>query len=162
MVILTFSLGLALSLILVPAVRRAGYRFNFLVTPRTDRWHRQATPTLGGIGIFLAFLGSLAASELLNGEASQIRWGLLAGSAVIFCLGLYDDLKQMTPQAKLVGQILAATLVVFQGYTTGFFIPRIPDNILAQIPNILLTYIWIVGISNAINLLDNMDGLAGG
>lgn len=80
----------------------------------------------------------------------------------MFLLGVYDDLRPVTPPAKLLGQILAATLVVFLGYTTNFFTPRIPDNIVAQIPNILLTYMWLVGISNAINLLDNMDGLAGG
>jgi len=63
---------------------------------------------------------------------------------------------------KLAGQIVAASLVVAQGYTTNFFTPRIESPIVAQIPNILLTMVWIVGITNAINLLDNMDGLAAG
>lgn len=162
MSMLSFAVALLFTLALVPVVRWASTRMNYVVEPREDRWHRKAMPTLGGIAIFLAFLASLALSSLVNGGGSQIRWGLLAGSAVIFLVGLYDDLKPITPQAKLVGQILATTLVVFQGYTTNFFLPRISNDILAQIPNILLTFIWVVGISNAINLLDNMDGLAGG
>jgi UDP-GlcNAc:undecaprenyl-phosphate GlcNAc-1-phosphate transferase len=75
---------------------------------------------------------------------------------------MYDDIRELSPQAKLIGQILAATAVVFLGYTTDFFSPKIENEIVAQIPNIILTYIWIIGITNAINLLDNMDGLAGG
>jgi UDP-GlcNAc:undecaprenyl-phosphate GlcNAc-1-phosphate transferase len=81
---------------------------------------------------------------------------------MIFFIGLYDDFKPFTPVAKLVGQILATTMVISMGYTSSFFTPRIPDNILAQLPNILLTFVWLVGITNALNLLDNMDGLAGG
>ena len=91
-----------------------------------------------------------------------MRWGLLAGSALVFCLGLYDDFRPLTPQTKLVGQILAAAVVVYLGYTTQFFSPRLQNELIAQIPNGLVTFIWLVGITNAINLLDNMDGLAGG
>jgi UDP-GlcNAc:undecaprenyl-phosphate GlcNAc-1-phosphate transferase len=160
--IFSFVAALLFTLALVPVVRWVCIRMNFVAEPREDRWHRKAMPTLGGVAIFLACLIGLTASSLVNGSGSQIRWGLLAGSAVIFLVGLYDDIKSFTPQAKLVGQILATTLVVFQGYTTNFFLPRISNNLLAQIPNILLTFIWVVGISNAINLLDNMDGLAGG
>lgn len=156
------GLSFLVSLLLIPVIRQLSVRRSFVAQPREDRWHRAPTPVLGGVGIFAAFLVSLAVLSLIYGEAAQVRWGLLAGSGLIFLLGLYDDLKQITPPAKLVGQILAATLVVFLGYTTNFFTPRIPDNIVAQIPNILLTYVWLVGISNAINLLDNMDGLAGG
>lgn len=135
---------------------------NYIVEPREDRWHPKAMPTLGGIAIFVSFLAGLIVVSVVNGGESHISWGLVAGSAAIFLVGLYDDIKPMTPPAKLVGQILATALVVFQGYTTNFFLPRISNDILAQIPNILLTFIWVVGISNAINLLDNMDGLAGG
>ncbi|HEC62719.1 MAG TPA: hypothetical protein ENI27_10785 [bacterium] len=151
-----------LSLLLVPVVRRVSFRIGRVELPREDRWHRKPTPTLGGVGIFLAFLASLLLSSWLSKSWDQFQWGLLAGSGIIFFLGLYDDLKQITPPTKLVGQILAATTVVFFGYTTGFFNPRIPNNIIAQLPNILITFVWIIGISNAINLLDNMDGLAGG
>ena len=162
MVLLTFGVALGLSLLLVPIVRRVSMRLGYVAKPREDRWHRQPTPILGGVGIFTAFLLSLLVTLLLTGAWNQVRWGVLAGSGLIFLFGLYDDVKHISPPAKLAGQILAAAVVVSQGYTSNFFTPRIPNHIIAQIPNIVLTFIWLVGITNAINLLDNMDGLAGG
>jgi UDP-GlcNAc:undecaprenyl-phosphate GlcNAc-1-phosphate transferase len=160
--LLSFGISLVFSTLLMPVARRISFRLGRVAKPREDRWHRLPTPTLGGIGIFSAFVISLLVESLVEAELSEVRWGLLAGSAMVFLLGLIDDLKEIAPPTKLVGQILAASVVVFLGYTTGFFTPRIPNNLVAQIPNILLTFVWVVGITNAINLLDNMDGLAGG
>ena len=160
--LLTFGVALVLSLALVPVVQRVSLRLGYVAKPREERWHRQPTPILGGVGIFTAFLLSLLVTLLLSGAWNQVRWGVLAGSGLIFLFGLYDDIKHISPPAKLVGQILAAAVVVSQGYTSNFFTPRIPNHIIAQFPNIVLTFIWLVGITNAINLLDNMDGLAGG
>jgi UDP-GlcNAc:undecaprenyl-phosphate GlcNAc-1-phosphate transferase len=159
---LTFGISLVSSLALVPIVRRFSYRIGSVVTPREDRWHRDPTPTLGGIGIFTAFIISLLASSLVTDHFWEIKWGILAGSILVFFLGLLDDLKKLSPPAKLVGQILAASVVIFQGYTTDFFASRLPGSVIAQVPDIILTFLWLVGITNAINLLDNMDGLAGG
>jgi UDP-GlcNAc:undecaprenyl-phosphate GlcNAc-1-phosphate transferase len=78
----------------------------------------------------------------------------LVGATLIFGLGLIDDFKQISPPAKLVGEIIAAAIVVFFGRNIDFF----ADDFI----NILVTFFWLVGITNAINLLDNMDGLAGG
>jgi UDP-GlcNAc:undecaprenyl-phosphate GlcNAc-1-phosphate transferase len=162
MILVPLGLSTVFSLILIPLVRRLCFKTGKVVAPREDRWHRKSTPTLGGIGIFLAFLGALFASHYLLQEAGPLRWGLLAGAGLVFFLGIVDDIRPITPPTKLVGQMLAAALVVFFGYTTAFFTPRISNNIVAQIPNILLTIFWLIGITNAINLLDNMDGLAGG
>jgi UDP-GlcNAc:undecaprenyl-phosphate GlcNAc-1-phosphate transferase len=161
---IALSLGISfiLCVVLMPLIRRASFRLGRVAKPREDRWNRMPTPTLGGVGIFLAFSISLLVAALINHEFTQIPWGLLVGSGVMFFLGLYDDFKQITPPTKLLGQILAATVVIYFGYTTGFFNPRISNNIIAQIPNILVSFVWLVGITNAINLLDNMDGLAGG
>lgn len=157
-----FSIAFGLSLLFIPLVRWLSFRLDLVVQPRKDRWHRSPTPALGGVGIFGAFLLGLLASLLVTGDWGNLRWGVLAGSSLMFFLGLYDDARPLTPAAKLVGQILAATLVISLGYTSTFFSPRISNEILAQLPNVLLTFIWLIGISNAINLLDNMDGLAGG
>ncbi len=154
--------AVVLSLIFVPVVRRFGLRLGQVVIPREDRWHQRPIPTLGGIAIFGAFITSLLLAGVFSGSLPEIHWGIIAGSIVIFLLGLYDDLRELTPPAKLIGQIIAAALVIAQGFTTSFFTPRIANPFLAQIPNILLTFVWIIGITNAINLLDNMDGLAGG
>lgn len=150
------------SLILVRIVRRVSTRRGLVAKPREDRWHKLPTPLLGGVGIFLAFIISLASTFLLDSKLDWPKLGLLVGSLIVFCLGLYDDIKKISPPAKLIGQILAAAIVVLLGYTTNFFTPKIDNPIIAQIPNLLLTFLWIVGITNAINLLDNMDGLAAG
>ncbi len=160
--LLSFGAAFLLSLALIPAVRLLSSRLGKVSIPREDRWHRKPTPTLGGIGIFLAAILALVVTAFVGQEWESIRWGLLAGSSLVFLLGLYDDLKRITPPAKLLGLILAASVIVYLGYTTNFFTPKIPNSILAQIPNIFLTFLWLVGLSNAINLLDNMDGLAGG
>ncbi|MBN1148422.1 MAG: hypothetical protein JXA78_14275 [Anaerolineales bacterium] len=159
---IAFAFALALSTLFIPLVRRLSPRVGLIVEPRQDRWHRTPTSIAGGVGIFAAFLLGLVASLAFDGLWGQMSWGILAGSGLMFLLGLYDDFRPISPVAKLVGQILAATLVISLGYTSTFFSPRIADEILAQLPNILFTFFWLVGITNAINLLDNMDGLAGG
>jgi UDP-GlcNAc:undecaprenyl-phosphate GlcNAc-1-phosphate transferase len=156
MSIITFLSSLIICILLIPLVRSFSFRFGYVSVPRKDRWHREPTPTLGGIAIFIAFIGSLIISLTISSGWDQlfVYWSLLAGSTLIFITGLYDDFKRITPPVKLFIQIIAATIVIFFGDRIDFF--RWP------IANILLTYIWLVGITNAINLLDNMDGLAGG
>jgi len=157
-----FLLALALNLILIPLVRRVSFRLGRVAQPRADRWHRQPTPTLGGVGMFLSFTVSLLVCQIFFPGGQWARWSFLSGSLLMFAMGLYDEFRPMSPAAKLVGQILAATLVISLGYTSTFFTPRLQNSMMAQLPNILFTFVWLIGITNAINLLDNMDGLAGG
>ena len=141
----------------MPVVRLLSFRIGQVVTPRADRWHRKPTPTLGGVGIFIAFAISLLISSMTITDQKLLvgRWSILVGILIMFLIGLYDDFKHISPPIKLIFQILAATLVIFFGNNTIDFF-RWP------IANIFLTFFWLVGITNAINLLDNMDGLAGG
>jgi UDP-GlcNAc:undecaprenyl-phosphate GlcNAc-1-phosphate transferase len=157
-----FIASLIASLVLVPIVRVVSFRLGQVATPREDRWHRKPTPTMGGVGIYLATLAGIFLSIYLNKGLTFAHWGMLAATSLMFFVGLYDDFRRITPPAKLIGQILAASIAIYFGYTTNFFTPRLAETTLAQIPNIALTFIWLVGITNAINLLDNMDGLAGG
>jgi len=157
-----FFLALLFSVLLIPLIKRLSYKWGYLAEPRLDRWHKSPTPTLGGIAIFLGFILSLSIYFTVLEQWEELPWGILSGSMIIFVIGLYDDFHPISPLAKLLGQILAASLVILLGYTSTFFNPRIENEILAQLPNILFTFVWLVGITNAINLLDNMDGLAGG
>jgi len=157
-----FFLALLFSVLLIPLIKRLSYKWGYLAEPRLDRWHKSPTPTLGGIAIFLGFILSLSIYFSVLEQWDELPWGILSGSMIIFVIGLYDDFHPISPLAKLLGQILAASLVILLGYTSTFFNPRIENEILAQLPNILFTFVWLVGITNAINLLDNMDGLAGG
>lgn len=151
MQILVVSFGI--SLLLVPMARWLSFRTGRLKQPRLDRWHRQATPALGGVGVFLAFIFSMAGAVALGHPLPH--WSLLAGATLMFCLGLFDDFKSLPPSAKLMGQLAAATIVIFFGGFTIQFFPW-------PFANLLLTLFWLVGITNATNLLDNMDGLAAG
>ena len=157
-----FLLALALNLLITPLVRKLSFRLGRVAQPREDRWHRQPTPTLGGVGMFLSFAISLLVCQLIFPDGQWTRWVFLSGSLLMFAVGLYDEFRPLSPVAKLVGQILAATLVISLGYSSTFFTPRLQNVLLAQLPNILFTFVWLIGITNAINLLDNMDGLAGG
>ena len=147
---LSFGIALACSLLLVPGVRWLSFRTNRIAYPRKDRWNPRPTPTLGGVGMFVAFI----AAVLWSGAARPDTLPVLFGAAIMFFVGLYDDYRELSPPAKLIGQILAAAVVVFFGYQIAFF--------KFDLLNILLTFVWLVGITNALNLLDNMDGLAGG
>lgn len=159
---LSFGIATLVSTALIPIIRQISYRYGFVSAPREDRWHRKPTPRIGGVAIYVAFASSILVALIFKNETGWERLGLLGVSSTMFFMGLYDDFKQISPQTKLLGQILAASVVILLGYTTDFFTPKISNSIVAQIPNIILTFLWLVGITNAINLLDNMDGLAGG
>jgi UDP-GlcNAc:undecaprenyl-phosphate GlcNAc-1-phosphate transferase len=147
-------LSFALSVALVPLVRKVVIKLGRVVTPREDRWHRQSMPTLGGVAMYLSFMISVLVMTAVGGEWTELRWSLLLGSTLMFALGFIDDLVRLTPPTKLVIQFLAAAIVIYYGRVIDFF-PW-------PIANIILTFFFLVGITNAINLLDNMDGLAGG
>jgi UDP-GlcNAc:undecaprenyl-phosphate GlcNAc-1-phosphate transferase len=151
MPILTLLVSMSAGLVLLPLLQPVGRRIGLVSQPRADRWAHAPVPKIGGIGVFLV----CALALLLTGaEAVAAHGGLLAGAALIFLIGLYDDLRELSPPVKLIGQIAAALIVVIPGYRTGFFE--------SEVLNALVTVVWLVGITNAINLLDNMDGLAGG
>lgn len=116
--------------------------------PSVDRWHRAATPLLGGAAIALAVLGVLAVA------LPPVPPILFVAAGMAFALGLLDDFRHLAPSTKLVGQALIATTAAYG----GIHVELIPFAPLA----FLLTVLWLVTLMNAVNLLDNMDGLAAG
>lgn len=146
--------SLIFSLLFVPFVRWLSFRLGKVAQPRKDRWHRKPTPTLGGVGMFLAFTAAILVMTAVQGDWSTVRWPILAAALIMFLLGFVDDLLRLTPPTKLIVQIIAAAVVIFFGRVIDFF----PWGF----ANVIFTFFWLVGITNAINLLDNMDGLAGG
>lgn len=139
-----------LAVLLTPAVRETARRIGAVATPKSDRWHLQPTATLGGIAILL----SVSATCLLFFPRSQQGMVILGASAFLFAVGLVDDFLHIKPYQKLIGQILGAAVVVSFGITLPW--TNSPTF------NMAITVFWLVGITNALNLLDNMDGLAGG
>ena len=121
--------------------------------PTGERWHARETPTFGGVGIFAGFAaGVLAALAVGAVEWSGELGGILAGSALLFGAGLLDDLRPLSPLVKLAAQIGAAVIVL----ASGLEVEIVGNDVLAWGIGLL----WLVGITNAFNLLDNMDGLA--
>lgn len=147
---LTFIIALLASVILVPIVRVLARRLGKVAQPRGDRWHSQPTPYLGGLAIFMAF----SVAIIVSGRWGTLPMGVLIGAGIAFLVGVVDDFHNLSPQTKLVGLFLAASAVIFSGNITYFF-PWL-------IANIAISFIWMVGIANALNLLDNMDGLSSG
>ncbi|MBI4054732.1 MAG: glycosyl transferase [Elusimicrobia bacterium] len=140
----------ALSLLLTPVARRLAYKQGWVCRPREDRWSRHPIALCGGAAIFAAFS---VLSLIFLPKDFPVLAVLLTASAM-FLLGLADDFIRIKPSTKLMGQIMGASLAVYLGLQFPLF--------RWQILNILLAFFWIVAITNAFNLLDNMDGLAAG
>src|SRR5262249_14797683 len=121
-----------------------------VAAPRADRWHTRSTPLLGGSGIFAGLLVAVGVG-LATGEvhATAKLGGILGGCAILFVAGLLDDVFSLGPITKLVGQGAATALVL----VSGVRVEIIGNDVLATI----LGVVWLVGLTNAFNLLDNMD-----
>lgn len=148
--IIAGGIALITCLGIMPIIIKLAHYKGWIVHPRNDRWHQKPTALMGGIGIFSAFL-----IAVLVTDARQVYTSSLFGLIMLmFLTGLADDLWELKPVVKLLVQIVCAFTLIYHGYTFG-------GGLLgwAGIP---LTFIWVIGITNAINLLDNMDGLAAG
>ena len=148
---LLFSFGAAflVSLALVPVARYLARKYGYVAKPKKERWHKRPTPLMGGAALSVTVLGLMP----IVGQPRPL-WVLLASAGAMFLVGLIDDLGSLKPSTKLVAQIAVASLLVFFGYRLEWVDSLTGDT--------LLTLLWIVGITNAFNLLDNMDGLCAG
>lgn len=144
------AIAAVLSAIATPLFSRLARRVGLVVKPRTDRWSKAPTPLLGGAAITLAAVVVLVTFLPAARLSATIVVGLLAA----FGLGLLDDFRHITPSSKLVGQAAIASLLFFGGVRV--------EIIEFEPVAYLVTVLWVVGLMNAVNLIDNMDGLAGG
>ncbi len=144
------ALSFLISAILTPLVRAGARRIGAVAEPKSDRWHKKPTAMLGGIGI----IGAALVSALVFGPRNASGYEVLGTSAFLFLIGLIDDFMHLKPYQKLIGQILGAAVVLACGL-------MLPWTGMAA-TNMLLTLFWLIGITNAVNMLDNMDGLAAG
>jgi UDP-GlcNAc:undecaprenyl-phosphate GlcNAc-1-phosphate transferase len=151
---LTFARGALPAAIVVVAVtplaRWLARQLEIVARPKQDRWHRQTIPLLGGVAIWL---GVLVSASLSVGSAREL-WVIGGVGTALFVVGIADDVYGLRPVTKLVAQIAIACVAVALGLSLQW--------IASPIGNALMTVFWIVGVTNAFNLLDNMDGLCAG
>ncbi len=138
------------SIFITFGVRAFARKQGIVAKPKSDRWHKKPTAMLGGLAIFL----TTVIVSLLFVPQSNDYWVILGSSSFMFMLGLIDDVFHIKPYQKLIGQFISAAIII----SYGLILPWTDS----QIINIGITIFWLIGITNAINLLDNMDGLAAG
>jgi UDP-GlcNAc:undecaprenyl-phosphate/decaprenyl-phosphate GlcNAc-1-phosphate transferase len=158
---LVFGLALALSLALTPLVRKLALRTGFVDHPVARSMHTEPKPYLGGLAIFVAFAVAVAVG---GGMKDPRVAGILVGGALIVLLGVVDDRIRLSPKVKLLGQIVAAAVLVYGFDVRIDYIYSPLGNKFVQFGawNGPLTIFWIVAFTNVVNLIDGLDGLAAG
>ena len=145
--------ALSVAALTLYALLRVGVGGRLVADPSGERWHARSTPVFGGVGIFLGLVAGVGAAVAVGAtDASSELLGILGGCAILFVAGFVDDVYTLKPVAKLAAQFAAAALVLASGLTVEI----VGNNLLATAVGL----VWLVGITNAFNLLDNMDGLA--
>jgi len=151
---LAVAAGFPVTALVIWALIRSPLAARVSAEPREDRWHERPTPMLGGIGIFIGILAGVGIAVATDASpASRELLAILGGCSLLFVAGLLDDLYSLGPVPKLAAQLAAAGLVIANGLTISGLIS---NDLLAGAVAVL----WLVGMTNAFNLLDNMDGLA--
>ncbi len=151
---ISFVVALAAAAALTPAAARWARRRDVVDHPGSYKAHPAPTPLLGGVAIYLALAAGAAAGAAFGAAPGRLLAATAAGATIIFVLGLVDDLKDLPVGPRLLVQLGAAALPVAAGAATTSAVP--------PWLSISLSLLWIAGITNAFNLLDNMDGLAAG
>ncbi|MBP1992624.1 glycosyltransferase family 4 protein [Paenibacillus eucommiae] len=162
--VIGFVASCLMALLLTPIVKKFAFWVGAVDAPNHRKVHTRIMPRLGGLAIFLAFVGAyFIVSPALNSFNSDAGMGLLLGGLVIVITGALDDRFQLSPKWKLLGQIIAASIVVSFGLKIDLVnIPFGVDDLPIGWLSIPITILWIVGVSNAINLIDGLDGLSAG
>ena len=139
---------------LTPLVIRLAHAFDVLDVPASRKVHSAPTPLLGGLAIYAAFTTAILANSILDRQVSAI---LIGGSLLVF-VGILDDILDVPAIVKLVAQLVATAIVIGSGVAITLF----PRFWFGNFVDAILTIVWLLGITNAMNFFDGMDGLATG
>ena len=163
--IFAFIVSFAFTFATTPLVRRFAFKIGAIDIPKDNRrMHKKPTPRIGGLAIIFGF----TVATLCFAQPSRQLYGTHAGAAIIAVMGVIDDCKNLPAKLKFVIQIIAALVVVFAGdikidvFTNPNFLSDNPYWVLPEWLSVTLTVIWIVFITNAVNFIDGLDGLAAG
>ena len=157
--LLAFIIAMATTMVLIPPLARLAGRMRVLDAPGARKVHAQPMPRVGGIamlvGVVIALLFWLPAFN-----QRMLAW--LAGAAIVFAFGLWDDRAPLSPAVKLLGQLLAISCVVFVGGIDIATFTLTQRYLLPVWVSVPVTFLFLLGATNAVNLADGLDGLAGG
>ncbi len=163
-----FVVAVVASWLLTFPARHLATEIGYVAQPDDRKVHQRVTPQAGGVAMFVAMLVAWAVAASIPALAPLFRntsepLGLVLGAAAIFVVGVIDDLRDMSAPAKMAGQVLAATILYFLGVTWfQFKVPLAGLVLLSPQWTPLFTALWVIAITNAINLIDGLDGLAAG
>ena len=166
-ILFIFAIALTLSLVLTPLAGKLGTRFGALDEPNDRKLHGKSIPRTGGLGIFVVFILTLVISSFFNTSVSNLLVldrqviFLLAGAIICFNIGLFDDFRRLGPYAKFLFQIIAASVAYWGGIHIGGF-NVLGVYIKVGLLSYFITVFWFILFINAVNLVDGLDGLAGG
>jgi UDP-GlcNAc:undecaprenyl-phosphate/decaprenyl-phosphate GlcNAc-1-phosphate transferase len=151
-----------------PIVAATARRMGWVVEPDERRVHTVSTPDVGGIAMFIGFIAAFASARLMDSfdplfaRNSEPR-GVLFAATAIFLVGFLDDIREISAPAKVMGTIVAGVLLFVYGVTMFYFrVPFLDVYFLSDDWVALITVVWLLGMTNAINLIDGLDGLAAG
>ena len=167
--LLVFAVAVVATWLATYAVRAMARRHSLIVLPDDRRVHERATPTGGGAGMYLGLLVTMAVASQLPAfsavfSGSSAPFGVVVAATIIFCVGFADDVREMSPPAKMAGQVLAATVLYVFGVNMLFFHVPLVQTTLVLSTNwaVLATVLWVAVMSNSVNFIDGLDGLAAG
>ena len=153
-----FGVTLVISLLAIPMVIRWVKKRNLVDKPNERSAHKEPTPTMGGIGIFVALLFPMIGLVFLQSDFAFV----LLAFIIIFYTGVVDDLRELSPMKKMAGQFIAAFILALAGYRIKSFYGIFGIEELNVTLQYVITIVAIIGITNAFNLIDGVDGLTGG
>jgi len=149
-----FVFSFLLAFFSTKVIGRIAAKLKILDHPNERKIHKKPIPLLGGLAIF----GSYVATIIFNFNFSRELKGVVIGGTIILIIGLVDDIKHIPATWKLISQVLASSILILYGVKLSF----LPNTWWGNAGEVLLTVIWVVGITNAVNFFDGMDGLATG
>ncbi len=158
--LITFSIALAI----IPFIRKFCLKRGFVDLPGKRKIHKRPVATLGGAGIWISSILGFCALVLVHPDFNYEAGiaGIFIGGSILFVLGIIDDIYDLSPYLKLAIQVFAAAVAFFAGVSIEILSNPFGDPIALGLLSFPLTVLWLVGIANAVNFIDGIDGLAGG
>jgi UDP-GlcNAc:undecaprenyl-phosphate/decaprenyl-phosphate GlcNAc-1-phosphate transferase len=163
MIYLTMLVCFISSILITPVVKKLAFKIGATDKPNQRKVHQKIMPRLGGLAIYISFVIGVIITQPNSTNLNTLN-AIMIGSAIVVITGILDDMFELSAKIKFLAQIVAAAVVIFYGGVQVEFInlPFSDGQLEFGFLSIPITFLWIVGITNAINLIDGLDGLAAG